>query len=362
MAHLRGFCVAENRFLRACCYRRFRTMITDPDTFILQNLLQADPDFVSGSVLAKKIGITRVAVWARLEKLRESGFEFEAVRHKGYKLVGEPAELNASLLRAYLARDKSKAKIIFFPEIDSTNSEAERQLAGGRDTPFVVLASKQTQGRGRLGRAWHSPEEGNCYLSFVFRPQLTPERMRTFTLWMGVNMCRLLNEFCDLPIRIKWPNDLVLENRKVGGMLTEARVDADHTRDLVFGLGLNVNSRCEGWPSDYAAVATSLADIKGEPLPINPLATQLIETGLTAFRRFCKGDYKDEFHALWDRYDAIRGQKVSADQKSQIIGGVAEGIDADGSLRLRTESGEIINLRAGEVSLGTKRALSREPA
>ena len=149
----------------------------DPDVIILNSLLAARDKYISGNLLAKKVGISRVGIWARLEKLREQGFTFDAVRRRGYRISQEPGELNASLIRAYLALESSSARIVFFPEIDSTNSEAERQLADGREVPFVIMASKQQVGRGRLGRKWHSPEEGNIYMSYVFRPQLTHARM-----------------------------------------------------------------------------------------------------------------------------------------------------------------------------------------
>ena len=114
-------------------------------------------------------------------------------------------------------------------------------LAAGRPAPFAVLARRQTRGKGRLGRAWHSESPVSLYASLAFRPQVEPGRMQTFTLWMGVNLCELLANFTGVEPGIKWPNDIVFDGRKAGGLLTEARIDADRISDLILGVGLNVN-------------------------------------------------------------------------------------------------------------------------
>ncbi len=332
--------------------------MSETDAIIIQSLLKKAPGFVSGNAIAEELGISRVAVWARLEKLREAGFVFEAIRHTGYRLVEEPSELYGPLLRAYLTLYGCTANLLCYPELDSTNSEAERQLADGREAPFAVLTSRQRQGRGRLGRKWHSPEEGNCYLSLAFRPQMSPRNMQLFTLWMGVHFCQELQNLCRLPLMLKWPNDLVLHMKKAGGMLTEARIDADSTRDLVFGFGLNVNGRCEEWPETIANGAISLAGAKGEPIPINPLTARLVVCGVRACDEFCRGVGVDEFPALWERYDYLKGKMVKAHGDEGDIQGIAEGIEENGALRLRAEDGDIVRLRAGDVSLGTTETLA----
>ena len=220
------------------------------------------------------------------------------------------------------------------------------------------MSSKQQAGRGRLGRKWHSPEEGNIYMSYVFRPNLPPARMQPFTLWMGLNICELLNRICDLPVELKWPNDIVIKNKKVAGMLTEARVDADQMRDLVFGLGLNVNSDCDRWPADISHNAISLATGIGKPLKINKFAANLIITGEKAYQRFSAGNYSAEFYNLWDRYDALKSKVVTVKTQTSSLSGRIEGIDEEGSLLLMDEGGEKHVLRAGEVSLGNSKNIS----
>jgi BirA family transcriptional regulator, biotin operon repressor / biotin---[acetyl-CoA-carboxylase] ligase len=327
------------------------SLTAPPETIILAELLAAEPEFVSGTHLAKKLGISRVAIWQYMEKLREQGFAFEAVRARGYRITTRPDGLNAALVQAYRRDRAGEFPLQILPEIDSTNDEAARQLSAGRETPFAIIAQRQTKGRGRFGRVWHSEANGNLYASFAFRPQLEPARMQMFTLWMGANACELIANFCRTAPGLKWPNDLLFDGRKAGGMLTEARMDADQIRDLVFGLGLNVNSPAGGWPADLADRAVSLAEYTRQPLDLNKFTAALIGRVLQAYDRFVDGSYADTFADLWNRYDVLRNRPVAVLTPAQRITGTALGIDDEGSFVVRTEKGRSERFRAGEVTL-----------
>jgi BirA family biotin operon repressor/biotin-[acetyl-CoA-carboxylase] ligase len=322
------------------------------EALILRELLGADAGPVSGQKLARLLGISRVAVWAQLQKLEKQGFAFEAVRSRGYRLVRTPAGLHQALILAYLGRHIRVPHLVCLGSVDSTNTEAERCLAAGEPVPLVILAREQTQGRGRLGRTWHSPANGNLYATFVFRPQLDPARLQDFTLWMGLNVCELIENFCKIRPGLKWPNDLYLEGRKAGGMLTEARVDADQVRDLVFGLGLNVNSQAAALPAELRRTAISLADATGAPVDLNRFAAALIGRLTGAYADFLGQGYRDKCADLWQRYDILRGRAVTITQGGRTIRGTATGVDDEGSLLVQGESGRTERFRAGEVTLG----------
>ena len=321
------------------------------EVIILRELLAAENGYVSGTRLAKSLGISRVAVWMQLQKLTRQGFVFEAVRSRGYKLAKTPPLLHAALVHAYLSGRPRPPHVICLGSVDSTNSEAERQLALGCPVPLVILARAQTQGRGRRGRAWHSPPSGNLYSTFVFRPRLEPARMHDFTLWMGLNICELVANFCKIQPGLKWPNDLLVNDRKAGGMLTEARIDSDQIRDLVFGLGLNLNGRAQDLPRDLQRTATSLAEATGAPVDLNRFAAALIGRVLSAYNQFVEGGYQERFESLWRRYDVLRGRPVTLSQGTRTVAGLATGIDNEGSLLVRLNSGRTERFRAGEVTL-----------
>ena len=322
------------------------------EIILLRELLNHDDDYISGVKLAKLMGISRVAVWAQLQKLEKLGYRFEAVRRRGYRMLATPRQLHAPLIQARLGRLPRQPHLVCLDRVDSTNSEAERRLAADESVPLVILAREQTHGRGRRGRPWHSAANGNLYMTFVFRPELEPARLQDFTLWMGLNLCELVSNFCRLTPGLKWPNDLYLGGRKAGGMLTEARVDADQVRDLVFGLGLNVNSQAADFPPDLRRTAISLAEAAGETIDPNRLAAAVIGRIGTAYRDFLDGSYRTRFAELWTRYDILRDRTVTVVQGNHTVRGTATGIDSEGSLLIRLDSGRTERFRAGEVTLG----------
>lgn len=326
-----------------------------PEVLVLQALLDAGEEgHVSGAALARELGVSRVAVWQYLEKLREQGIEVASQHARGYRLVTRPDFLHPALIDAHRRGGSDAAPLHFHETLGSTNDEAARLLASGEQAPLVVVARRQEKGRGRLGRAWHSAVDGNLYVSFAFRPQVEPERMQTFTLWMGVNVCALVASFCRVVPGLKWPNDLLFDGRKAGGMLTEARMDADRIHDLVFGLGLNLRPPAGGWPEEIAARATAIAEHTATPLDPNKFAAALIGRVLDAYASFLDGSYQKSFADLWHRFDLLRNRPVTLLQGERELRGTAIGIDDEGSLLMRLADGRTDRYRAGEVSFSRR--------
>jgi BirA family biotin operon repressor/biotin-[acetyl-CoA-carboxylase] ligase len=323
----------------------------ESDLIILRELLAHEPAYTSGATLAAKLGVSRVSVWLHIKKLEAQGFRFEAARSRGYRISRRPPSLHLGLIQAQLKGRRRYLAVTLLDEVDSTNDEAARQLAAGRATPFVILARRQTRGRGRRGRVWHSENNGNLYASFAFRPKVPPARMATFTLWMGVNLCELIANFSQLRPGIKWPNDLLFGGRKAGGMLTEARIDADQIRDLVFGLGLNVNGVSTRWPAELARRAVSLAEQAAAPFDLNHLTAALIGRVMLAYDQFVDGEHTATFADLWQKYDLLRGQPVALLHGPDRIVGTAAGINDEGSLLIRSETGQLQRFHAGDVTL-----------
>jgi BirA family biotin operon repressor/biotin-[acetyl-CoA-carboxylase] ligase len=327
-------------------------MNRQPEYQILAALLDAAPACVSGESLASKLRVTRVAVFHHIEKLRAAGHPVEAVRAGGYRVTREPAQLTPLLLQYHLAARKvAPERLTLLDTIDSTNDEASRQLAAGRDAPFVILARNQTKGRGRFGRAWHSETPRNLYASFAFRPRIAAPRMQTFTLWMGAVLADFLTRETAAPIALKWPNDLLCSGKKLAGMLTEARMDSDQIRDLVFGLGLNINPPAKGWPDELKTRATSLNENLPRPVASHALAAALVARVFDAYDQFIADRHRDDFADLWNRHDCLRNQTVTILSGNEEHAGVVLGVDDAGSLLLRDASGKTQAYRAGEVTL-----------
>lgn len=323
----------------------------DPDALILSAFLESGEKYVSGEFLAARLGVSRVSIWNRMKKLEEDGFRFHAVRNRGYQLQQEPEGLYPALLRAHGHHQRLPWPLHAFASIDSTSSEVERRLIEGEPAPFAVIASAQTLGRGRLGRTWTSPNCGNLYLSLALRPEMPPARMQTFTLWFGVKVARALAALTGLPMAIKWPNDLICRGRKIAGMLTEARVDNDRLKDLVFGLGLNLNAQSHHFPEPLRDKASSLALEAGRTFPLHRLAIQILKVLDDAWQSMEEGDVTPELLRQWPALDCLEGKTVQLAEGNRLLAGVARGIDAQGSLLLETEEGTLQRIRSGDVSL-----------
>ena len=331
----------------------YRQVLANCDTQTILSALLDDPDtFVSGSLLAEQLGVSRPAIHGKLAKLREQGFEIDAVRNKGYRLIKEPEVLHADLISYYMEKSGAPIEVLYYPVIDSTNSEADRQLSRRRETPFAIASSCQTKGRGRLGRDWHSASAENLYLSVVFEPNIPPQALQHFTLWAGIHICRALQGLVPkTSLKIKWPNDLHCNGRKFAGMLTEAKVDADRLRSIIFGIGLNVNSNPSKYPKDIQKTATSLSAVGGEELKLNQIAAKVITATQVAYDTCILGSGSENLVDAWAPLNSLSGQSVTAIMNNKKITGIACGLDKSGALQLLDEGGILHSVSSGDVTL-----------
>lgn len=339
----------------------YRQLHADPDEqLILNALLAAEGEFVSGSRLAEQIGVSRPAIKGKLEKLRAAGFDFEAVRNRGYRLTQLPTILHPGLLSYHQQTLAGAMEVLYFPAIDSTNSEAERRVSYGQPSPFAVVSSCQTKGRGRLRRDWYSASADNLYLSVVFEPMVPAQQLQHFTLWAGIHICRVLQAFVPkAPLKIKWPNDLHCGGRKFAGMLTEAKMDADGLKTLVFGIGININSNPMDFPPELRSLATSLYALHGEELPINRITAEVIHAIQRAYE-VCLGDAPNPaLTEAWAPLDSLQGQWVSAQIGEREVSGIASGIDAQGALLIDGAAG-LQSIHAGDVRIQKAPATTRD--
>ena len=318
---------------------------------LVKALLTAEDGYISTRDLARITGVCGEDVASRLEPLQCEGFGFESVSARGYQLTRKPTSLNALATAAFLESEKAIPEVIFLSTIDSTNNHAARLLDQDYEAPFFVASNEQTKGRGRMGRKWHSPPSRNLYLSFASRLRVDHHRMQRFTLWMGARIARDLGQWLGMRIGLKWPNDLYYEGRKLGGMLADTRSDGHAVRELVFGVGLNVNQRREDWPAPLGASATSLREALGHSVDLNRANAQLIRSVWSAFGAFLAGSIRQQFENLWPGLDVLRDHYISAETGGEIVSGIASGLDDVGSLILKAGSGKLLTLNAGKARL-----------
>ncbi len=322
-----------------------------PDAKILA-ALRDHPEGVSGEQLATSLAISRAAVWARMESLRQAGYDITAGPHNGYRLVGTPDLLHADDL---LSRVSGRVRVIgrdiqVFKETTSTNDIIEKMARDGLREGFVVFAESQTKGRGRLGRKWISPPGKGLWLSVLLRPALRPQETTQLTIASATALLRSIIQVTGLQPQIKWPNDLLIGDRKVAGILTELSAEPDRVHHVTLGIGVDVNMKESEWPLELRSVATSLRMVAGCEISRVELAAALLENLDRDYARICRGGF-GEVADEWEEHCATLGREVTVQMGHRTIQGRAESLDDDGALLVRTEHGLLERVMGGDLTL-----------
>jgi BirA family transcriptional regulator, biotin operon repressor / biotin---[acetyl-CoA-carboxylase] ligase len=310
--------------------------------------------FVSGAQLATQFGVTRSAIWKAVEELRELGTEIEAITHEGYRLAQPSSPLDATGVKALLP--PSTLALLRLGEClgvaTSTNSLLLERGAPPTGRFDFLTAEHQSSGRGRRGRSWLAPPGGAICLSWSWCFEGLASQLGALSLAMGVACIRALESRGVSGVQLKWPNDLVTADGKLGGILIEMRSESSGPVHIVVGLGLNMalgNSLRDriGAIGNHAVDLRSLAQQGTMPLR-NALVAALLHEGVTAMQQFTETGFQP-FREEFNRTDALRDRAVDV-LGGAIAGGIARGVDPDGGLRLEHDGG-IHRIMGGEVSV-----------
>ena len=311
-------------------------------------LLRESDDYISGQELCRRFGVTRSAVWKAVGQLKKEGYEIEAVQNRGYKLV--KAEVyGESELRSRIRTVWAGSELHFYRITGSTNLLAKQ--AGEEDAPHgaLLVADEQTAGRGRRGRSWQSPPGANIYFTILLRPDFAPDQASMLTLVMAHSVACAIHRLTGLEPSIKWPNDVLLEGKKVCGILTEMSVEREYIHYVVCGVGINVVS--QDFPEGIREHAIAVEEVYGQAVSKGALLQYVMED----FER----DY-DAFVAAGDLtplLESYNGILVNRDRRVRVLDpkgeweGIARGINAGGELLVEDIEGGIQNIFAGEVSV-----------
>jgi BirA family biotin operon repressor/biotin-[acetyl-CoA-carboxylase] ligase len=322
---------------------------------ILYILKENQGQFVSGERLAKASGITRAGVWKQIEHLREIGYRIDSVPHKGYCLAAVTPALHPLELKENLKTTIFGKKIFYQAEVDSTNQWARSLASQGEAEGAVFMAETQTRGKGRLGRSWDSASGLGLWASMILRPKLSPVELAIITLITAVAAARAIHDTCGIQVQIKWPNDLVYKDRKLGGILAELNGEMDRVHYLIVGIGINVNHRAADFPAELVQKAISLRMIQGErEIARKELLAEFLRIFEDCYLRLSKGPVLPEQFLQYMDYATVHsatlGKKVTIGQGSgRIYRGEALGLEPDGSLKIKDEDGNLVVIHSGEI-------------
>ncbi|HBA68530.1 MAG TPA: biotin--[acetyl-CoA-carboxylase] ligase [Lachnospiraceae bacterium] len=311
-------------------------------------LLRERGDYISGQELCNKFGVSRTAVWKVINQLKEEGYGIEAVQNKGYRLKVNPDVLSASELKSRIQNKWAGKNIYYYEETGSTNTDAKRFGEEGAAHGTVVVADKQNAGKGRRGRAWQSPGGKDIYFTILLRPEFVPDKASGLTLVMALSVAQAI-ESCGLEAGIKWPNDVVLNGKKICGILTEMNVETDYIQYVVIGVGINVN--LDVMPEEIKETATSILLESGKKMARAKLLQGVLERFEENYERYEKDLSLANMMEEYNGYLVNRNRQVRVLDPKGEYEGTARGINEYGELLVETGDGQTVAVYAGEVSV-----------
>ncbi len=311
---------------------------------VLNALKAREGEFVSGEEMSRVSGVSRTAIWKEIQKLREEGYRILAQPHTGYRLVEIPDRLTAQELSWNLRTERIGKRIYAYNTTDSTMDVAHRLAGAGEPEGTVVAAEHQRRGRGRLGRSWVSPKGKGITLSVILRPTLQLAEAPLITLMAAVAAARAIQAATTLKPEIKWPNDLMVRNKKVAGILTELSAELNRVNTVVVGIGVNVNTPRSALPTH----ATSLAEEAGERIDRVELAKGLLRQLDRCYADFL-AEGPEAVLKQWRRFAGFLGRRIRVVVEGKTVDGQAVDVDSNGALLVRTDTGFVEAVAAGEV-------------
>jgi BirA family biotin operon repressor/biotin-[acetyl-CoA-carboxylase] ligase len=296
------------------------------------NLLREESAIVSGEAISTTLGLSRTAIWKHIQKLQHCGYDIRA-SGKGYQLMVEP---DVPYAWEFPGREKA---IHFYPEISSTMDIARKLARGGCPALTVVTAERQTLGRGRLQRNWQS-ETGGLYFTVVLRPNLAPMLSLRVNFCVSLVMAKTLQQLYGIPAVVKWPNDILVSDRKIAGMLSEMEAETDRVAYVNVGIGLNVNND----PSSAVPGAVSLKEIVGQPVSRKTILAAYLDALEARLDTIDSINVIDE----WKTQTVTIGRKVKIQTQTETSEGTAVDVDENGSLILRLADGSLKTIIYGD--------------
>ncbi len=317
------------------------------DTLILKELKKGA--FISGQELAERLNISRASVWKRIKKLKKLGYNIESRPRIGYRLK-DSSQLPISYeLMADLRTEIIGKRIYHLEKTTSTQDVAKDYAIKGEQEGTVIIAETQTQGRGRRGRRWESPQGVGIYMSMILRPGLEAQRLPFISIMAGVAVAEAIRDRFNIDAKIKWPNDIYVENKKIGGILAESFIEPDIIRYVILGIGINLETPQDAFSKEIRALASSLREISGKSISKWELLKVLLES-LDRYYLYLLGKEDQKIIGRWRQLNNTLGRNITVldDPPYEAF---AWDLASDGSLLIKTKEGEIQRLISADISI-----------
>lgn len=313
------------------------------------NLLKKQTGYLSGQEICDQFGVSRTAVWKVINQLKEEGYQIEAVSRRGYRLLSCPEVLSEQEIMNGLNTRWAGKKIFYYDEITSTNDKAKELAAETSSHGYLVVSDYQSKGKGRRGRSWESPKGTSIYMTLVLKPRMSPDCISSVTLVAALAVKQAIARQLSIDCKIKWPNDLVVNGKKICGILTEMSSQPGFIEHVVIGIGINANTT--EFPEEIRQTASSLMLETGEHVKRSKLVSEFLNCFEPLYDEF---EQTGSLHFMKEEYDdhlVNRNEKVRVLEPGNEWEGMAIGINDSGGLLVKDEKGRIHEVLSGEVSV-----------
>lgn len=320
----------------------------------LLKLFQEHKDeYISGQKISEMLGVSRTAIWKHIAELKKEGYEIEGIQKRGYRLVAKPNNIKPHDIRANLNTKTIGQAIHFYDIVESTQEVAHKLARDGAQEGTVVIAEQQSKGRGRLGRAWESPKGTGVWMSIIVRPNIPPYQAPQLTLLTAVAIVQAIQKVTHLQPEIKWPNDVLINGKKIVGILTELQAEADVIQAIIIGIGINVNTK--QFPEELKEKATSLyLENNGQEVERAALIRAIFQQFEQLYENYLKHGFKP-IKLLWESYNVSIGKYISAKTLSEEIKGFAKGITDEGVLLVEDDYGNVHEIYSADIDIFSSR-------
>jgi len=314
---------------------------------IVKKLLE-ESRYVSGEEMSRSLNVSRAAIWKAIKQLECEGYVFESSTRKGYRLVSSPDVMTEAEVGHYLNTSYIGRKIIYLESAGSTNDEVKKEAARGAEEGLVIIAEEQLCARGRRGRNWTTTRGESIAASILLRPKFSPDRAFSITPVLALSIVQGLEKETGIKAGIKWPNDIVLDKKKLCGILTEMNADMDTINYIVVGMGMNINQ--PSFPRDISDIATSLRMHCGKVFSRRKILAGILNCFEGNYEMFTK-DGLEPMIPLLKKYSVVIGKHIRLVSPDEECEGTAIDMDAQGGLIVRLDTGETITVISGDVSV-----------
>lgn len=316
---------------------------------LIEILSENPTNYISGQYLSERLNISRSAIWKHMNELKKDGYVIEAKARKGYRIVSFPKKLSENTLVWGLNTKWLGKHIVHKESIPTTQRLAHELALDGAEHGTVVIADEQTEGKGRVDRKWHSEKGQGIWMSIILRPNILPYLAPQLTLLTATVLADVIDRLTDVTPQIKWPNDILINDKKMAGILTEMQAEQDQVLYVIIGIGININHTKEDFSEELLSKATSLRIETQKKWDMLPIIQEILETFEKKYSKFLEQGF-DPVKNDWENYGFRLQERLHIKSGKKEWEGIFLGIAEDGALLAKKEDGSIEKVYSAEIS------------